>query len=106
MTRKNSLSHCEAAKPWQSPPLGHCESRKARGNLPLFVIARLLSRGNLLQNALIMRSPRSLMLARDDEERAERTERTERAERAERTEKPRTEYYPFGAMILRVNKKM
>ena len=45
----------------------HCESRKARGNLLLFVIARLLSRGNLPHSALIMRSPRSLMLARDDE---------------------------------------
>jgi hypothetical protein len=44
----------------------HCESRKARGKFLLFVIARLLSRGNLLQSALIMRSPRSQMLARDD----------------------------------------
>ena len=35
-----------------STSLCHCESRKARGNL--------------LQSALIMRSPRSLMLARDD----------------------------------------
>ena len=33
----------------------------------LSVIARLLSRGNLPQSALIMRSPRSQMLARDDE---------------------------------------